>query len=108
MNNDSAVSEIPGIYPVTGKVEAKWSWGKKIFKIETDSDVYPLCTQKITHFGVKKRRHLHIQCDGKGKMNYKELLGTDERMKRLQEWKDKGWITQEHFEKKREKILKDL
>lgn len=41
-------------------------------------------------------------------MDFREMLTTDERMKRLNDWKDKGWVAGEEYEKKRANILEDL
>lgn len=102
------MSDLPLGLPIDISAKAELGYTKNVSRIETDSDIFPPCYSKTKQVGRVKPRMFHIKCDGKGHMDFREMLTTDERMKRLNEWKDKGWITAEEYEKKRANILEDL
>jgi len=104
MNEDSD----PGILPLKVKAEAKATYERSHKKLIYDSEVFPPFTNKMKDVGRLRPRTFHIKCDGKGEMGLQEILTADERMQRLNRWKEKEWITDEEYNKKKSEILRDL
>ena len=94
--------------PVKIAANADFGYTKSVNRLEIDSEVFPPCYNRTKQVGKLKPRTFHIKCDGKGHMDFREMLTTDERMKRLNEWKKNGWIEDEEYKKKRKEILDDL
>ena len=102
---DEKIPESPISFPVRAEANATATYSRTHDTVIFDSKVYPPCTNKIEDIGIIKRRKLSIICDGQGKMNIKEVLDPFQKIEKLKKMLDKGLITEEDYERKKQDIL---
>ena len=74
--------------PVNASFNSELGYTKSVNRFEFDADVFPPCYSRTKQIGKLKPRTFYIKCDGKGHMDFREMITPNERMKRLDEWKD--------------------
>ena len=102
------MSDLPIGLPIDISAKVGLSYTKSVNRFEIDSNIFPPCYSNIKQVGRVKPRTFHIKCDGKGHMDFREILTIDKQMKRLNKWHKKGQISDKDYEEKKAKILEDL
>lgn len=92
-------------FPIKSETSASASYARSHETFVFDSKVFPPCTNKIEDIGLIKRRKLSIICDGQGKMNIKEVLDPIQKLEKLKKALERGLISEEDYERKKQDIL---
>ena len=103
MDDDISSTSIGFPAKLEGSVSS--SYNVHHHKITLDSKVYPQCTSKVEEIGILRKRKFHGECDGQGKMHFKELMTPFEKIERLDKLRKKGSISDEEFESKKKEIM---
>jgi len=102
---DDDIPSLPVGFPAKIEGSVSGSYDVHHQKITLDSKVYPQCSNKIEEIGVIRKRKVHGECDGNGKISFKELMNPFEKIERLDKLRKKGLITDEEFENKTQEIM---
>ena len=102
---DDSISSVPIGFPAKIEGSVSSSYNVHHEKITLDSKVYPPCTNKIEEIGIIRKRKFHGECDGQGKMRFKELITPFEKIKKLDKLRKEGSISNEEFESKKKEIM---
>jgi hypothetical protein len=95
--------------PIKADLGANASYQRKRNEIIIDDKTFPPCYDKIEQIGKIKPHKFIIKCDmNKGFHFSEELIPFDEELKKLKKLKDSGVITEEDFNKAKDRILNQL
>ena len=95
--------------PIKADLGANTSYKRKRNEIIIDNKTFPPCYDKTEQIGRIKTHKFIIKCDMNKGFNFiEELIPFDEKIKKLKKLKDSGLITQEDFNKAKDRILDKL
>ena len=77
-------------------------------KITFDANIFPRETHKVSDFGMTNKDKMVLECDGKGKMRIRPLRDPLDTIRKLDELRKEGRITQDDYDKAKERELKKL
>ena len=103
LNDDIPPSPIDFPAKIQGIASASYSVEHQ--KITLDAKVFPPCSNKIEDIGRFKKKKFRGVCDGKGHLNFKQIMDPFEKLDKLKKACEKGLITQEEFDSKKKDIL---
>jgi len=94
--------------PFEFKGEATASWKKNIQENIFDSKVFPVGSNKVETVGIINKKTFVITNEGNGKVKFRELLTSDEKLKKIKKLFEEGRLSSDEYNSYKRKILDEM